>query len=87
MNSILLMRYVLISYISIWAIATPIMLLALFSYGIPFSTDYEAFIGRLPLHLSASIVYFSAVPSYYVPARIYFEREQAGWERWLRSTK
>lgn len=40
-------------------IATPIMLLALFSYGISFSTNYEVFIGSIPLYLSASIVYVS----------------------------
>jgi ubiquinone/menaquinone biosynthesis C-methylase UbiE len=52
------------------------MLLALFSYGIPFSTDYKAFIGSIPLYLSALIVYVSAVPSYYIPASLYFKEVQ-----------
>lgn len=52
------------------------MLLALFSYGIPFSTNYEVFIGSIPLYQSALIVYISAVPSYYIPASLCFKKVQ-----------
>ncbi len=75
-NEYVLVKYFLISYVLIWVIATPIMLLVLFSYGIPFSTDYEVFIGSIPLYLSALTVYVSAVPSYYIPASLYFKKSQ-----------
>ena len=39
-NNNILIKYFLLSYGLIWVIATPIILLALFSYGIPFSTNY-----------------------------------------------
>jgi hypothetical protein len=52
------------------------MLLVLFLYEIPFSTNYEVFIGSIPLYLSALIVYVSAVPSYYIPASLYFKGVQ-----------
>jgi hypothetical protein len=73
-DKFILIRYFLISYVLIWAIATPIMLLALFLYGIQFSTNYEVFIGSIPLYLSALIVYVSAIPSYYIPASLYFKK-------------
>jgi hypothetical protein len=76
MNDIYLIKYFLISYMLLWIIATPAMLLALFAYGISFSTDYEAFIGSIPLYLSCSIVYLSAIPSYYIPANLYFKKVQ-----------
>ncbi|MFQ6086121.1 MAG: hypothetical protein ACE5OY_07675, partial [Candidatus Bathyarchaeia archaeon] len=72
----ILVKYFLFSYVLIWIIATPIMLLALFSCGISFSTDYEVLIGGIPLHLSTLIVYVSAVPSYYIPASLYFKKSQ-----------
>jgi len=70
----ILIKYFLISYVLIWLIATPIILLVLFFYGIPFSTDYETLIGNLPLYLTTSIIYVSAVPSYYIPANLYFRK-------------
>ncbi len=39
-----------------------------------FSTNYEAFIGITPLYQSTLIVYFSAIPSYYVPAILYLKK-------------
>ncbi len=68
------LMYFLICYVLIWVIATPIMLLALHLHGVSFSTNYEAFIGSIPLYLSTSIVYLSAIPSYYIPASLYFEK-------------
>jgi hypothetical protein len=73
---VLLIPYFLISYVLIWIIATPIMLLALYLYRVPFSTNYEAFIGSIPLYVSTLIVYTSAVSSYYIPASLYFKRIQ-----------
>ena len=75
-NKYILMKYFLMSYVLQWAIATPIMLLALFLYGVPFSTDYEVFIGSIPLYLSTSIVYICSIPSYYIPASFYFKKVQ-----------
>jgi len=60
----------------IWVIATPIIILALFLYGVSFSTDFEVLIGSIPLYLSTLIVYVSAVPSYYFPASLYFKKVQ-----------
>ena len=69
-----LIKYFLLSYILIWIIATPPILLALNLYGIPFSSNYEEFIGSLPIYLTISIIYLSAVPSYYLPATLYFRK-------------
>jgi hypothetical protein len=69
-------KYFLISYVLIWAIATPVTLLALSLHGIPFSTNYEVLIGSIPLYLSALIIYVAAFPSYYIPARLYFKKVQ-----------
>ena len=71
---IILLRYFLISYMLIWIFATPLIILTAVLYGIPFSTNYEDFIGAIPLYLSTLIIWFSAIPSYYVPANHYFKR-------------
>ncbi|MFQ5871359.1 MAG: hypothetical protein ACE5IB_04285 [Candidatus Geothermarchaeales archaeon] len=73
-NRYVLMKYFLISYMLIWLIATPIMLLGLYLHGIPFSTEYEVYIGSAPLYLTTLTVYVSALPSYYIPASAYFKK-------------
>ena len=69
-----LVRYSLLSYILIWAIATPLILLAAQVYEVPFAVNYQELVGSIPLPLSITIVCFSAVPSYYIPASLYFRR-------------
>ena len=66
--------YFLISYVLVWVIATPIMLLALHLHGIQFLTSYKAFIGSIPLYQSTLIVYLSAIPSYYIPTSLCFKK-------------
>lgn len=75
-NRYLLIKYFLISYVLIWTIAMPMILLALFFYGIPFTTDYETLMRGLPLPLAVLIICVSAFPSYYLPANLYFKKIQ-----------
>ncbi|MCS7386071.1 MAG: hypothetical protein NDF55_04970 [archaeon GB-1867-005] len=71
---LILIKYFLISYVLIWVIAIPLILLVLFVYRILFITNYEVLMGRIPIYLSTAIIYFSAIPSYYISASLYFKK-------------
>ncbi|RLF22587.1 MAG: hypothetical protein DRN15_03845 [Thermoprotei archaeon] len=69
-----LVKHVLASYVLVWTIATPAILLALSICRVSFTTDYETLMSSIPPYLSTMIVCSSAIPSYYIPASCYFKK-------------